>query len=161
MVGQDSRMAMRVAAGARLVSVLKSVADGLPHPGWRGWLMAGACWVERKAGGGCFGRGCTVGRNCCGVERGAVGVGIGEPERGSGCRVRVGVVERGGVLERLVRGVPPIIFGLQPSTSRPPPVSLRTTKKRKMIDAVCFFLFRFLLQFRTRFAVHFRFSTFP
>ena len=34
--------------------------------------------------------------------------GIGEPVRGSGCRVRVGVVERGGVLERLWHGVPPM-----------------------------------------------------
>ena len=49
-----------------------------------------------------------MGRNCCGAGRGAVGVGTGDPERGSGCRVRVGVVERGGVLERLWRGVPPI-----------------------------------------------------
>ena len=51
MVGQDSRMVMRVAAVARLVEVLKPVSDGLPHPGrWailrgtgcKGWLMAGA-----------------------------------------------------------------------------------------------------------------------
>ena len=34
--------------------------------------------------------------------------GVGEPVRGSGWRVRVGVVERGGVLDRLLRGVPPI-----------------------------------------------------
>ena len=34
--------------------------------------------------------------------------GVGEPVRGSGCRVRVGVVVRGGVLERLLRGVPPM-----------------------------------------------------
>ena len=52
-----------------------------------------------------------MGRNCCGVGRDAVGVGIGDPERGSGRRVRVGVVERGGVLERLLRGVPPIGAG--------------------------------------------------
>ena len=37
-----------------------------------------------------------------------VGVGLGDPERGSGWRVRVGVVERGGVLVRLLRGVPPM-----------------------------------------------------
>ena len=34
--------------------------------------------------------------------------GVGEPVRGSGWRVRVGVVVRGGVLERLLRGVPPM-----------------------------------------------------
>ena len=34
--------------------------------------------------------------------------GVGEPVRGSGCRGRVGVVVRGGVLERLLRGVPPM-----------------------------------------------------
>ena len=45
-----------------------------------------------------------MGRNCCGAGRGAdVGVGTRDPERGSGCRVRDGVVERGGVLERLWR----------------------------------------------------------
>ena len=73
--------------------------------------MAGAWWVGRRVGGGCYGRGCTVGRNCCGVGRDAVGVGTGDPERGSVCRVRGGVVERGGVLERLLRGVPPIGAG--------------------------------------------------
>ena len=118
MVGQDSRMAMRAAAGEACAGAEACVGWAaapwkMGNPvaggtGCKGWLVAGACWVERRAGGGCFGRGCTVGRNCCGVERGAVGVGTGEPERGSGCRVRVGVVERGGVLERLVRGVPPI-----------------------------------------------------
>ena len=45
---------------------------------------------------------------CCGAGDGAVRQGIGEPARGSGCRVRVGVAERGGVLERLWRGVPPM-----------------------------------------------------
>ena len=39
---------------------------------------------------------------------GVVRWGVGEPVRGSGCRVRVGVVVRGGVLERLLRGVPPM-----------------------------------------------------
>ena len=34
--------------------------------------------------------------------------GVGEPVRGSGWRVRVGVVVRGGVLERLFCGVPPM-----------------------------------------------------
>ena len=34
--------------------------------------------------------------------------GVGEPARGSGWRVRVGVVVLGGVLERLLRGVPPM-----------------------------------------------------
>ena len=47
--------------------------------------------------------------NCCGAGLGNdVGVGLGDPERGSGWRVRVGVVERGGVLVRLLRGVPPM-----------------------------------------------------
>ena len=32
MFGQDSRMALHVAAVARLVEVLKPVSDGLPHP---------------------------------------------------------------------------------------------------------------------------------
>ena len=53
-VGLDSRMAMRVVVGPKLVEVLKQEVGG------------------------------------------------------SGCRVRVGVVERGGVLECLWRGVPPI-----------------------------------------------------
>ena len=39
---------------------------------------------------------------------GVVRWGVGEPVRGSGCRVRVGVVVREGVLERLLRGVPPM-----------------------------------------------------
>ena len=43
-----------------------------------------------------------------GVELDTVGVGTGEPERGSGCRVQVGVAERGGVFDRLWCGVPPI-----------------------------------------------------
>ena len=34
--------------------------------------------------------------------------GVGDPVRGSGWRVRVGVVVRGGVLERLLRGAPPM-----------------------------------------------------
>ena len=38
----------------------------------------------------------------------ALAGGVGEPVRGSGWRVRVGVVVRGGVLERLLRGVPPM-----------------------------------------------------
>ena len=117
MVVQDSRMAMRVPAGARPGVVLRPVLVGLSLPGrwailWlkgRQGLVDGRSLVGGEQGWrGCFGRGCTVGRNCCGVGRGAVGVGTGEPERGSGCRVRVGVVERGGVLERLLRGVPPI-----------------------------------------------------
>ena len=44
----------------------------------------------------------------CEVGVGAVRCGVGEPVRGSGCRVRVGVVPRGGVLERRLRGVPPM-----------------------------------------------------
>ena len=44
----------------------------------------------------------------CRVVAGVVRWGVGEPVRGSGCRVRVGVVVRGGVLERLLRGVPPM-----------------------------------------------------
>ena len=39
---------------------------------------------------------------------GGVRWGVGEPVRGSDYLVRVGVVVRGGVLERLLRGVPPM-----------------------------------------------------
>ena len=41
-VGQDSRMAMRVAAVARHVEVLKPVSGGLPHPG-RWAVSEGGC----------------------------------------------------------------------------------------------------------------------
>ena len=44
----------------------------------------------------------------CGLVAESVRWGVGEPVRGSGCRVRVGVVVRGGVLDRLLRGVPPM-----------------------------------------------------
>ena len=43
MVGPNSRMAMRVVAGPRLVQVLKSVSDGLPHPGR--WAIR---WLEGR-----------------------------------------------------------------------------------------------------------------
>ena len=45
---------------------------------------------------------------CCEVGGGAERWGVGEPVRGSCWRVRLGVVERGGVLERRLRGVPPM-----------------------------------------------------
>ena len=54
-----------------------------------------------------MGRGWTVAVDC-GLVAAVVRRGVGEPVRGSGCQVRVGVVVRGGVLERLLRGVPPM-----------------------------------------------------
>ena len=105
MVEQDSRMAMRATvSGARHPWAIlwhggtgcTGLVDGRSLMGGeQGWR-----WMFRKR--------LHCGKELLCVGRGAVGVGTGEPERGSGCRVRVGVVERGGVLERLLRGVPPI-----------------------------------------------------
>ena len=59
--------------------------QGQPVAGGTGWR--GSAW--KSDGGGRFGRGWTVACDGCRVVAGVVRWGVGEPVRGSGCRVRV------------------------------------------------------------------------